>query len=481
METNQKTIKVLQLDGRRTAISAESMTDFQNSLKGDLILPEDTAYDEARLLWNKMHDKRPALIARCEGVADVIAAVNFAREHQILTAIRGGGHNVGGTGSCDGGIQINLSKMNSVHVDVKSNTVRVGGGATHLDVDRETQVFGKAIAAGVVSTTGIAGLTLGGGLGHLRRKHGLAIDNLLSVDMVTANGEFITASADENPELFWGVRGGGGNFGVVTSFLFKTHDVGPDVAFIAVWYPVDNAKELLLKWQDYMNNAPEEFSCNAMFWSVPPIPDIPEELHNKRALIFGGVHCGDLEEGLKVIQPLRELGTPLLDMSGPTPWSGVQTGFDGFFPTGGRYYYFKSSYLQAMDEETIDALLPNATNPPVPPILLALWHYGGKMQRVGDTDTPFMGRKAPFLFSIDCIWDDVNDSDKVVNYARNFLKEMEPYSGNGLYVNFAGLGEEGNELVRAAYGDNYDRLVKLKNKYDPTNQFRLNQNIKPTS
>jgi len=480
METILTDVNAIKSDGTKSQISAEAVEAFSGTLKGDLLRPGHADYDEARLLWNKMHDKKPALIARCEGVADVIAAVNFAREQKLLTAVRGGGHNVGGTASCDGGLMINLSRMNAVHVDPKKKTVRVGGGATHYDMDRETQVFGLAAAAGVVSTTGIAGLTLGGGLGHLRRKHGLAIDNLLSVQMVTPSGAFLTASATENPELFWGVRGGGGNFGVVTSFVFRLHEVGPDVAFLAVWYPVDNAKELLLKWQDYMNDAPEEFSCNAMFWSVPPDPSIPAEFHNKRALIFGGVHCGDLEEGLKIIQPLRELGTPMVDMSGPAPWSMVQTAFDPFFPTGGRYYYFKSSYLEKMDGPTIDAFLPKAIHPPVPSVLLAIWHYGGKMQQVGDTDTAFMGRQAPFLFSVDCIWDDVADSDAVVNYARTFLKEMQPYAGDGLYVNFAGLGEEGNDLVRAAYGANYDRLVALKNQYDPTNLLRLNQNIRPT-
>lgn len=478
IETTSK-VKVVTSNGATSHIDEATVTNFSEALKGDLILPGDAAYDEARLLWNKMHDKKPALIARCEGVADVIEAVNFARTHNLLTAIRGGGHNVGGTASCDGGIMINLSKMNAVQVNPKNQTVRVGGGATHYDMDRETQVFGLAAAAGVVSTTGIAGLTLGGGLGHLRRKHGLAIDNLISVNIVTANGEFLTASETENPELFWGVRGGGGNFGVVTSFEFKLHKVGPDVAFIAVWYPVDNAKEMLLKWQDYMNQAPEEFSCNAMFWSVPADPSIPTAFHNKRALIFGGVHCGDLEEGLKIIQPLRELGTPMVDMSGPTPWVGVQTGFDPFFPTGGRYYYFKSSYLEKMDERTIDAFLEKAIHPPVPSILLAIWHYGGKMQRVSDSATAFMGRQAPFLFSVDGVWDSPADTDAVVTYARSYLKEMEPYSGAGLYVNFAGLGEEGNALVRSAYGANYERLVALKNKYDPTNLFRLNQNIKP--
>lgn len=466
--------------GEKIALTQSVVEEFRTGLRGPLITPGDAAFDEIRQIWNGMHDKRPALITRCSGTADVIEAVNFARTHNLLTAVRGGGHNVSGSGSCEGGIMIDLSLMKSVHVDPKAKKARVQGGATLGDMDRETQVYGLAAPAGNVSTTGIAGLTLGGGLGHLRRKYGLAIDNLLSVDLVTADGQALTASENENADLFWGIRGGGGNFGVVTSFEFRLHPVGPMVTLCAVWYSAENAKELFAHWRDFMTKAPEEFSSLGLIWSVPAIPDFPDEHHGKRAVLLAGVHCGPVKEGEQVIQPLRELGTPLLDMSGPAPWTDVQSAFDPFFPKGQRYYYFKSRYLKNLDESTIDALLPRAINPPVPSVLIAIWHYGGAMQRVDNTKTAFMGREAPFLFSVDAIWDDPKETEDVVAYSQAYLAEMDPFSSEGSYVNFAGLGEEGEALVRAAYGVNYDRLVALKNKYDPTNLFRLNQNIKPT-
>ena len=472
-------LKCTMLTGSENVLTEAAVTELRTSLRGPLLTPSDPGYDEARVLWNGMHDKRPVLIARCSGVADVIVAVNFARTHQLLTAVRGGGHHMAGNGSCDGGIMIDLSLMRAVHVDPKAKTARVQGGATLGDLDRETQVFGLATPGGVVSTTGVGGLTLGGGLSHLRRKYGLAIDNLLSAELVTAEGQVLTVSQDENSELFWGIRGGGGNFGVVTSFEFRLHPVGPIVALCAVWYPVENAKAILGQWRDFMAKAPEEFSGVADFWTVPAAPGIPEEFQGKRAVVVAGVHCGPLEEGLKCIQPLRELGTPMLDQSGPAPWTVVQTAFDPFFPKGQRRYYFKSRYLKSLDDGTIDALLDRAIHPPVPSILIALWHYGGAMQRVGNTETAFMGREAALLLSVDCIWDDPAKSDEVIAYARAFLAEMEPFSQGGMYVNFSGFGEEGDKLVQETYGANYKRLVALKNKYDPGNLFRLNQNIRP--
>jgi FAD/FMN-containing dehydrogenase len=473
-------LQVSTSQGGEAVLEQETIEEFRTVLRGDLFTSSDEGYDEARLIWNGMHDKRPALVAQCSGVADVIDAVNFARTNNLLVAVRGGGHNVAGSASCDGGIMIDLSQMKAVHVDPKARTARVQGGATLGDLDRETQVFGLAAPGGNVSTTGVAGLTLGGGLGHLRRKYGLAIDNLQSVDLVTADGEFRTASESENSELFWGIRGGGGNFGVVTSFEFCLHPVGPMVTLCAPWYPVENAKEILAKWVQFMDNAPEDFSGLALIWTVPAAPDIPEEHHGKRAILLAGVHCGSLEEGARVIQPLRELGTPMVDMSGPAPWTAVQSGFDAFFPKGQRQYYFKSNYLKNLDGVTIDALLPRALNPPAPSVLIAIWHYGGAMQQVASGETAFMGREAPFLFSVDAIWDDPAQNEEVIAYSREYLAEMEPYALGGLYVNFAGLGEEGEALVRSAYGANYERLVALKNKYDPTNLFHLNQNIKPT-
>jgi FAD/FMN-containing dehydrogenase len=453
---------------------------FKASLRGSVVLPEDANYDEVRQIWNGMHDKRPALIVRCSGVADVVAAVNFARDNHLLVAVRGGGHNVAGSGSCDGGIMIDLSLMKAVHVDPAARTAHVQGGATWGDVDRETQLFGLAAVGGVVSTTGVGGLTLGGGLGWLRRKYGLCIDNILSVQIVTANGQVLTASETQNAELFWGIRGGGGNFGIVTSFEFRLHPVGPTVMLCLPWYPVENAKEILIKWREFMKTAPEELSSSALFWTVPPIPDFPEAAHNKRAVVIAAAYSGSPEEGARVVQPLRELGTPLMDLSGPLPWTALQSAFDPFLPKGLRQYYFKSRYLNNLNDETIDTLIPQAANPPTPYILIVLWHFGGAMSRMGADDTAFMGRSVPFLFSVDAIWDDRADTERVLAYSRQYLADMEPYSPGGLYVNFAGLGEEGEQLVRDAYGTHYERLQALKNMYDPINLFRLNQNIKPT-
>ncbi len=466
--------------GETTVLAEALVQGLKANFRGAVLVPGDASYDEVRVISNAMHDKRPAVIARCTGTADVIAAVNFARTNHLLVAVRGGGHNVAGTGSCDGGIMIDLSAMTGVHVDEKARIVRAQGGATWGDVDRETQVFGLATAGGVVSTTGVGGLTLGGGLGWLRRKYGLSIDNVLSVELVTANGEFVRASETENAELFWGIRGGGGNFGVVTSFEFRLHPVGPNVMFCGVWYPAEDARRILPIWRKFMESAPEELSSSAFFWSVPAIPEIPAALHNRRAIILGAVYCGAAEEGERVVQPLRELGAPLLDLSAIMPWTTVQAAFDPFFPKGKRHYYFKSRYLSNLNDETIEALIPNSVNPPVPSVLVVLWNYGGAMSRVGADATAFMGRSAPFLLSVDGIWDDPADTDRVIAYSRRFLAEMEPYSPGGLYVNFAGLGEEGEKLVQAAYGSHYDRLVALKNKYDPTNLFHLNQNIRPS-
>ena len=300
-------------------------------------------------------------------------------------------------------------------------------------------------------------------------------------ELVTAHGQVLTASKDENADLFWGLRGGGGNFGVATSFEFQLHPVGPLVTLCAVWYPVDNAKAMLAQWRDFMAKAPEEFSSLALFWTVPAAPGIPEEYQNKRSLVIAGVHVGPVEEGQRLIQPLRELGSPMIDQSGPAPWTVVQSAFDPFFPKGLRHYYFKSRYLKGLDGAAIETLLPGAITPPAPPVLIAIWHLGGAMHRVGTTDTAFAERAAPFLFSVDCIWDEPEISDEVVAYARAYLAKMEPFSTGGLYLNFAGLGEEGEKLVKEGFGANYQRLAALKNKYDPGNLFRLNQNIKPAA
>lgn len=473
-------LKITTKMGTSSVLDGSIVKEFKSGFRGELLTDADKDYDEVRVIWNGMHDKRPAVIARCTGVADVIAAVNFSRNNDLLVAVRGGGHNVAGSASCDGGIMIDLSLMKGIRVNAKERSVHAQGGVTWGDLDRETQVFGLAAPGGVVSTTGIAGLTLGGGLGWLRRKYGLSIDNLLSVDIVTADGKFCTASENENADLFWGIRGGGGNFGIVTSFEYRLHPVGPMVTLCAPWYPAEMASTLLPAWQEFMKTAPEELTSSALFWTVPPAPDFPAETHGKRVVILAAVYIGSTEEGERLTKPLRELATPLIDLSGRIPWTAVQSAFDPFFPKKIQLYYFKSRYLKNLDKETIDTIVPLAINPPAPMVLIAIWHYGGAMNRIGADETAFTGRDAPFLFSVDAIWNDAKDTQKVVSYSRNFLQAMEAHSTGGMYVNFAGLGEEGEALVKSAYGNNYEKLVALKNKYDPNNLFRLNQNIKPT-
>jgi len=466
--------------GATIALKEAAIEALRSSLRGTLLRAGDEGYEEARQVWNGLIDRRPALIVRCSGSADVIDAVNFAREHNLLVSVLGGGHNVAGTAVCEGGLMIDLSQMKGIFVDPTTRTAQAQGGVTWGDLDRETQVFGLAAPGGVVSTTGIAGLSLGGGLGWLRSKYGLSCDNILSVDLVTAAGQLLTVSETENSDLFWGIRGGGGNFGIVTSFKFRLHPVGPLVMFVATMYPAESTTGVLRAWRDFMANAPDELSSQAYIWTVPSVAPFPEEAQGRRVMIITGLYAGPAEEGERVVQPLREFAAPLVDLSGVMPYVGVQQMFDPFLPKREQLYYFKSLNLDRLSDELIEVIAPRAVDPPAPKVLIAIWHYGGALSRVGVADTAFRGRDARFLFSVDAIWDDQQDSEKVIGWSRDFLAALQPFSPGGLYVNFAGFGEEGEALVKAAYGANYDRLVALKNKYDPTNLFRLNQNIKPT-
>lgn len=470
---------VIQHNGQKIEIPEEKVNEFSANFGGRVVSDLDADYDQVRQLWNGMHDKKPAIIAQCSGVADVISAVNFARENNILVSVRGGGHNVAGSASNDGGIMIDLSQMKGIRVDPENKSVHAQGGVTLGELDRETQAFGLVAPSGVVSTTGIAGLTLGGGLGWLRKKYGLSIDNLISVDVVTADGHFLNASENQNSDLFWAVRGGGGNFGIVTSFEYRLYPVGPMVTLCAPFYPAEEALEILPIWKDFMDSSPDEISSSAMFWTIPPVPDFPAEVHGRRVVILAAVHCGPTEDGEKALKSLREISTPLVDLSTPIPWTMLQGMFDPFFPKGEQLYYFKSTYLNTLSDDAIEALVPKACNPPQPMILIAIWHIGGAMSRIGDEETAFTGRKSNYLFSVDAIWNGTENSGEVISYAREYLKDMEAFSPGGLYVNFAGLGEEGEQLVKAAYGKNYERLATIKSKYDPRNFFRMNQNIQP--
>jgi FAD/FMN-containing dehydrogenase len=459
-------------------LDVEALEGFVGALRGPVLRPGDEGYDDTRAVWNGLIDRRPALIARCTGAADVVDAVDFAREQGLLLSIRGGGHNVAGTAVNDGGLVIDLSGMRGVHVDPANGTVRAQSGATWGDCDRETQLFGLAVPGGVVSTTGIAGLTLGGGLGHLRRKHGLTIDNHLSVDIVTADGRLRRASATENEDLFWAVRGAGANFGVVTSFEFRAHPVGPMVMVGAVFYPLEDARRLLGAWRDHMSTAPEELSSIALCWNVPPGDPFPPELHGRDVLIVAAAYAGPVDEGEPVVQPLRALGRSVLDLSGPWPWLGLQSGFDALFPKGGLYYW-KSRALAELSDAAIDEIADFAARRPTPLSDVIVWHHGGAMSRVGESETAYAGRDATFLVTGEASWTDPGRSEDAIAWAREFWDAMGAHSTGGLYINFPGLGEEKEALARAGHGVNYQRLSALKAVYDPDNLFRMNLNIAP--
>jgi FAD/FMN-containing dehydrogenase len=467
------------MDANSTTRDPAALDALRTTFRGPLLQPGDTGYEETRQVWNGLIDRRPALIARCTGAADVIDAVNFARDNGIVVSVRGGGHNVAGAAVCDDGMMIDLSLMRGVRVDPKTRTARAQGGVTWGDLDRETQLFGLATPGGVVSTTGIAGLTLGGGLGWLRSKYGLSCDNLVSVDIVTADGQLRTASAEENPDLFWAVRGGGGNFGIVTSFEYRLHPVGPTVMFCSTMYPLAEANRVLRGWREFMATAPDEVSSLANIWSVPDLEAFPAQLRNQPVSIISALYAGDADEGERVMQPLRELATPLLDLSGQIPFTTAQTVFDPFFPKGQRYYYFKSTSLNNLNDEVVNAIIAIGHDRPLPSLLMAIWHYSGAMCRVGEQESAFTGRNTPFLLSIDSIWDDPLDSERIIAWSREQIAAMQPYSSGGMYVNFPGFGEGGEAQVRSAYGANYERLVEVKTKYDPNNLFQINQNIKP--
>jgi FAD/FMN-containing dehydrogenase len=474
-------LPALTVAGEPITLAEAAVQALQGALHGELLCAGDNDYEEVRRVWNAMIDKRPTLIARCQDAADVIAAVNFARNHRLLVAVRGGGHNVAGLAVCDGGLMIDLSPMRGVWVDPVARTAQVQGGATWRDVDYETQAFGLAVPGGVVSSTGVAGYTLGGGYGWLRSKYGLTCDSLRAVDVVTADGRLLRASADRHADLFWGVQGGGGNYGVVTSFEFQLYPVGPQVVLCAPIYPAAEAPRIYRAWRDFMAGAPEEFSCDADLWTFPAHPAYPPALWNKDVILLPGVYCGPLEAGEALIEPLRRLGEPLLDLSGRWPYLQVQQAFDPLFRKGEFAHYWKSLYVDRLDDAAIDLIFEHYLTRPSPRTLIPIRHLGGATHRAPNAAAALSERSAPFLVSIDSTWQEPEETDANIAWTRAFWAALQPYSSGKLYFNFPGLLEEGDALVRATFGANYERLVALKNKYDPTNLFRLNQNIKPTA
>lgn len=451
------------------------------NFRGQLLQPGDTDYDTVRQIWNGMYDKRPALIARCAGTADVIAAVDFARDSGMVTAVRGGGHNSAGTGSCDDGLMIDLSAMRAVHVDPHTRRARVQGGATWGDFDREAQVYGLATPGGLISDTGVAGLTLAGGMGWLRGKYGLSLDNLVSVEIVTADGVPRTASATENPELFWGVRGGGGNFGVVTSFEFQLHPVGPTVMLIATLYRAADAPRVMHGWRDFVQSAPDAFRGSMVEISTAgEDPDLPESAWGEQTIAVAGVWAGDAEDGKRTLQPLRELAEPLADLSGAMPYCEVQQIFDAQAPRGVYRAYYKSLLLNGLDDATIDAIASRAVQRPSASSLCSVWDLGGAVGRVPADATAFGARDMNWMLSIDMLWEDAADDQRNISWARQFWDEIRQQSNGRAYLNFAGLADEAAAQARANHDEaHYQRLAALKAQYDPENLFHMNQNIKP--
>jgi FAD binding domain/Berberine and berberine like len=459
----------VELDGR-------AVDELGTSFGGALIRPDDATYDDQRRIWNGSIDRRPALIAHCTGVADVISAVRFAHKHEQLAAVRSGRHSYPGLGVCDGGMVIDLGQMKGIRVDPEARTARAQAGALLGDLDRETQAFGLAVPAGIVTHTGLAGLTLGGGVGWLERKYGLTIDQLLSVDMVTAEGEFLRASEEENADLFWGVRGGGGNFGIVTEFEFRINPVGPTVLAGPIMWAMEDSPKVLRFYREWITHVPEELTTIVTHRRVLPVPTIPEELHGKHVVVVGTCYAGPVEEGEAVLRPLREFGSPLVDACAPMPFTAHQAILNPSFPHG-WWYYIRSCNLAELTDEVIDVLVDHGLRIASPVTVFSIFHLGGAVARVAEDETAFGGRDAGHTVNVIGITTTGEAFEAEREWARGLWTALGPHHQN-VYVNF--LMEEGEDRIREAYGGaKYDRLKALKRKYDPNNFFRLNQNIPP--
>ena len=459
--------------GADTVVMKTEVEEFQSGLRGEMLCPGDHGYDGARKIWNAMIDRRPGIIARCADVADVIRSVDFARTHDLLVAIRGGGHNVAGNAVCDGGIMIDLSRMKGALVDPMQCTVCAEAGLTWGELDAVTQREGLATTGGLVTTTGIAGLTLGGGQGWLMRKYGLTCDNLLSVDLVTADGKFLSASANEHEDLFWGLRGGGGNFGVATSFTYRLHRVGPTVLGGLVAYPIDRTKEVLQFYRDFTGDAPDELTAHAVLTILPTDGITP-------IVAIVVCFCGPLHEGERVLRPLQALGPPLADTIGHTPYTIIQQILDSTNPPSDYRWYYKSNFLTGLSDDAIAVMRGCCKTLPSPLSRILVEHHGGAMARVGKEETPYQHREGKHNVVVITGWTDPADDERNIEWARGTLHALEPFFSDGVYVNYLDA-DDGSRRVEAAYGSaNYRRLVALKNVYDPDNFFRLNQNVKPT-
>jgi len=460
-----------------TTLEKATVEAFNDQVRGEVLRPGDQGYDEARSVWNAMIDKEPAVIIRCTGAADVIAAVNFARDLDLLLAVKGGGHNVAGTAVCDDGLMIDLGPMNSVRVDPETRTARVGGGATWGDFDHEAQAFGLATTGGIMSETGVAGLTLGGGLGHLARKYGLAHDNLRSVDVVTADGALVHASEDENSELFWGIRGGGGNFGIVTSFEFDLYEVGPEVLTGPIVYRYEDADEAFRFSRDFMADAPDEIQCYVFFAKGSAELGLPEPLHGETVFILLPTYVGDIDAGREALEPLREVGDPIADAIEPMPYVALQRMFDERLADGFRNYW-KSHFFDELTDEAIETIVEYCdSSAPFMSVFTDGW-LSGAISRADADATAFAHRDKTVSLTIGMRWEDPERDDELVAWAREFHDALEPYAADGVYVN---LLDQDDDRIEDAYGEWYERLREIKGEWDPENLFRMNQNIRPKS
>ena len=457
-------------------VAETKVKEFESRLRGQLIRPADADYESARKVFNGMIDKHPGLIARARDVADVINSVNFARDNGVSVAIRGGGHNAGGLGIVDDGLVIDLSPMKSVRVDPAARTVRVDGGATWGDVDHATHVFGLATPTGIISTTGVGGLSLGGGIGHLTRKAGLTVDNMLEADVVLADGRFVTASAERNEDLFWAIRGGGGNFGAVTSFLFRLHPISTVYAGPMLW-PLESAGEVLQFYREFITKAPDDISGFFLFMVVPPGPPFPEHLHNKTMAGVMWYYAGPSDRADETFRPIRQFRRPALDLAGPLPHPAVQGMFDALYPPGLQWYW-KADFVKEMSDEAIAVHLKYGSQVPSIQSGMHLYPINGAAHRVGKNDTAFSYRDATWASVIVGVDANPANMERIIPWAKDYWSALHPYSAGGAYVNF--MMEEGQDRVEASYRDNYRRLVTVKSKYDPDNFFHVNQNIKPS-
>jgi FAD/FMN-containing dehydrogenase len=466
------------LQGGKVALSNDILTALQSQLRGSLCLPDEAGYDEARTIWNAMIDRRPAAVVRCSGAGDVMRAVRVAHDNGLLVAVRGGGHNISGNAVCEGGLLIDLSPMRSVRVDPKTRTARVEPGVTLGEFDNEAQMFGLATPLGINSTTGVAGLTLGGGFGWLSRKFGFTVDNLLSADVVTADAALVQASATENPDLFWAIRGGGGNFGVVTSFEFKLHPVGPDLVSGLIVHPFARARELLAGYREVAAAAPDDLTIWVVLRKAPPLPFLPAEMHGKDILVFAVCYAGEPGEADGALAPLRALGEPIADVIGVQPYAAWQTAFDPLL-TPGAFNYWKSHNFTALSDGLFDTLIDYVGTLPTAECEIFVGQIGGASSRVAADATAYPHREANFVMNVHTRWRERGDEQASIDWARGLFAASAPHATGGVYVNF--MPEDETDRVAQAYGSNYARLEALKAKYDPDNLFRLNQNVQPIS